>query len=239
MSTGLEILVVEDEPAVARGLARALTATGYTPRVAETGRQALELAALRPIAAVLLDLGLPDLDGMGLLRAIKEVRPSTAVIVVSASTEIATKIEALDLGACDYVSKPYEVSELLARLRVATRDLPRVPRVVVKQVWIGDALLDLECRRVTRKGKDVHLTPTEYRLLAFLASDPGRVMSVDEILSHVWGSAYKGEYPYVHTYIGRLRRKLEATPLRPTALLSDRGRGYRLELSQPLQSGAG
>lgn len=230
MSADPEILVVEDDPSVARGLSTALKAAGYTARLASTGRQAIELAALRPISAVLLDLGLPDLDGLAVLGALREVRPATPIIVVSAAGEVATKIDALDAGACDYVTKPYDVSELLARLRVAARTANSRADPIPSVVMVGDVELDLEKRRVSRDGSLIHMTPTEYRLLALLASRPGRSFAKEEILTSVWGPGYKDEFAYLHTYIARLRRKIEPGERVQSSLVSDRGHGYRLEL---------
>lgn len=225
MPTG-RVLVVDDEQQVLRALTGALTAVGYTTASAASGAAALELAALRPPDAVVLDLRLPDLDGVEVCRRLRAWSEVPVVVVSAVDTE-AEKIAALDAGADDYVTKPYAVGELLARLR-ATMRRSAVPETASPVVRFGDVELDLSRRMVTRAGAEVHLTPHEFALLAELARHPGRVLTHRSLLNAVWGPGYGDETHYLRVYMGRLRGKVETTPARPRHLRTETGVGYRL-----------
>jgi two-component system KDP operon response regulator KdpE len=220
------ILVVDDEPQVLRGLQAALSAAGYEVETAATAAEAIDAAALRPPDAVVLDLRLPDGSGVDVCARIREWS-QVPVVVVSAVDEETEKIAALDAGADDYVTKPYAVGELLARLRAALRR-GAAPAGEAPAVRFGDVELDLALREVRRGGEPVHLTPHEYALLAELARHPGRVLTHRALLVAVWGAQYADETHYLRVYMANLRRKLEADPARPRHLVTETGVGYRL-----------
>jgi two-component system, OmpR family, KDP operon response regulator KdpE len=222
------VLVVDDEPQVLRGITAALQAAGYEVSGAETVAGALEAAALRPPDAVVLDLRLPDGSGVEVCRRLREWSQAP-VVVVSAVDEEAEKIAALDAGADDYVTNPYAVGELLARLRAALRRAAG-PAGEPPSVRFGDVEVDLARREVVRAGEAVHLTPHEYGLLAELARHPGRVLTHGALLSAVWGPGYRTETHYLRVYMANLRRKLEADPTRPRHLVTETGVGYRLRV---------
>jgi two-component system KDP operon response regulator KdpE len=222
------ILVVDDEPQVLRGLSAALRAAGYEPATAATAAEAIDAAALRPPDAVVLDLRLPDGSGVDVCRRLREWT-QVPIVVVSAVDEETEKIAALDAGADDYVTKPYAVGELLARLRAALRRAAG-PAGDAPAVRFGDVEVDLALREVRRGGAVVHLTPHEYGLLAELARHPGRVLTHRALLGAVWGPVYAGETHYLRVYMANLRRKLEDDPARPRHLVTETGVGYRLRL---------
>ena len=222
------VLVVDDEPQVLRGITAALQAAGYEVSGAETVAGALEAAALRPPDAVVLDLRLPDGSGVEVCRRLREWSQAP-VVVVSAVDDEAEKIAALDAGADDYVTKPYAVGELLARLRAALRRAA-APAGEPPSVRFGDVEVDLARREVARAGEAVHLTPHEYGLLAELARHPGRVLTHRALLAAVWGPEYRDETHYLRVYMANLRRKLEADPARPRHLVTETGVGYRLRV---------
>ncbi len=220
------VLVVDDEPQLARALAINLRARRYEVDVAGAGAAALALAAERHPDVVILDLGLPDVDGMDVIRGLRGWS-EVPIIVLSARQDSADKVEALDLGADDYVTKPFGMDELLARLRAALRrgsvddDVPVVST---------DAFtVDLGARRVVRGGQDVRLTPTEWHLLEILVRNTGRLVSQRQLLQEVWGPAYGRETNYLRVYLAQLRRKLEPDPARPRYLVTEPGMGYRFE----------
>lgn len=223
---GRRVLVVDDEPLILRALASGLGAAGYAVRTAADATGALEAAATWAPDVVVLDLRLPDGDGVEVCRRLREWS-TVPVIVVSALDREADKIAALDAGADDYVTKPYATGELLARIRAALRraDAPAGPASVVEA---GDIRIDLSAREVRRGGVRVHLTPLEYALLAELARHPDRVLTHAALLRAVWGLAYQGETRYLRVYMANLRRKLEDEPARPRHLLTQTGVGYRL-----------
>jgi two-component system, OmpR family, KDP operon response regulator KdpE len=225
------VLVVDDEPQVLRGITAALRAAGYQVSGAETAAGALEAAALRPPDAVVLDLRLPDGSGVDVCRRLREWSQAP-VVVVSAVDEEDEKIAALDAGADDYVTKPYAVGELLARLRAALRRAA-APAGEPPGVRFGGVEVDLARREVARGGEPVHLTPHEYRLLAELARHPGRVLTHRALLTAVWGPEYGSETHYLRVYMANLRRKLEEDPARPRHLITETGVGYRLRPSAP------
>ena len=220
------VLVVEDDPALSRFLRTALTANGYRVLDAATlGEARIAVTTHRPDLA-LLDLGLPDGDGLTLVR---EVRgwSRLPILVVSARGREADKIEALDAGADDYLTKPFGTGELLARLRVALRRVA-VDGADDPVVTFGDVRVDLALRRVTKGEADLRLTPIEFSLLALLTRNIGRVMTHAQILRGVWGPHHTGHAHYVRVYMGELRKKLEEDPARPRWLLTEPGVGYRL-----------
>ncbi len=219
------ILIIEDEPALARALAITLNARGYETDVAVTGAAGLDLAASSHPDLILLDLGLPDLDGMAILHAVRGWS-QIPVVVLSARQTSHDKVAALDAGADDYVSKPFAMDELLARIRAATRRATGAeadPLVVTASFTI-----DLAARVVTRDGQPVRLTPTEWRLLEILARNAGRIVTQKELLRELRGPDLDRESHYLRVYLAQLRRKLEPDPSRPRHLLTDPGIGYRL-----------
>ena len=219
------ILIIEDEPALARALAITLHARGYDTDVAVTGAAGLDLAATSHPDLILLDLGLPDLDGMTILHAVRGWS-QIPVVVLSARQTSHDKVAALDAGADDYVSKPFAMDELLARIRAATRRTPGTdadPMVVTSSFTV-----DLASRVVTRDGQPVRLTPTEWRLLEILARNAGRIVTQKDLLRELRGPDLDRESHYLRVYLAQLRRKLEPDPSRPRHLLTDPGIGYRL-----------
>lgn len=226
MSAGARVLVVDDEPFIIRALQASLRAAGYEVRTATTAAGALKTAALWSPDAVVLDLRLPDGDGVSVCRRLREWSRAP-VLVVSAMDDEPDKIAALDAGADDYVTKPYATGELLARLRAALRRASTGDEGE-PVVAFGDITIDLVRREVRRAGARVHLTPLEYDLLAELARHPGRVMTHAALLRAVWGLAYQGETRYLRVYMANLRRKLEDDTSRPKHLVTQAGVGYRL-----------
>ena len=222
------MLVIEDEPAILRFLRPTLAAQGYRMVEATGGEEGILQAASRQPDIVVLDLGLPDMDG---IEVIRRLRGWTAVpiVVLSARGQERDKVAALDAGADDYVAKPFGVEELLARMRVALRHAARGPQDTTgSTVTVGELSIDLARRRVSVRGADVHLTPLEYRLLTTLAAHPGKVLTHRQLLNEVWGPPYAEQTHYLRVYMGTLRRKLEADPARPRYLLTEPGVGYRL-----------
>ncbi len=225
---GRLILVVEDEPQVLRFLRASLGAHGYRLAEATTGAQALVEAATRTPDLVLLDLGLPDMDGVDVARRLREWS-AVPVIVLSARGQEDDKIRALDAGADDYLTKPFGVGELLARMRVALRRAGRVAAGAFDSALeTGDLRVDLAARRVFVKGEEVRLTRTEFNLLAMLAKHAGKVLTHRQLLQEVWGPGSAGESHYLRVYMGQLRHKLEEDAARPRYLLTETGVGYRL-----------
>ena len=222
---GLNILVVDDEPQILRFLKPALTASGYNVQHAATGREALRMIATLAPDLVVLDLGLPDIDGKEVLRQARGFY-SAPIVVLSARDREAEKIEALDLGADDYVEKPFAIGELLARLRTALRHR-NGGAVETQLVEAGGVSVDFVKRRVTKGGALVRLTPREYDLLGVLARHAGRVLTHGQILTAVWGPAHKEDTQYLRVFIGQLRAKLEADPAAPKLIRTESGIGYR------------
>jgi len=220
------ILVIDDEPQIHRFLTPALDAAGYDARRAHSGQEGLRAIALWSPDAVLLDLGLPDMDGKDVLKRAREFYAGP-ILILSARDKEAEKIEALDLGANDYVEKPFGVGELLARVRAGLRQTgdagrPKGP------VTAGEVVIDLEMRLVSRSGEPVRLTPKEYDVLAQLALHAGKLVTHMDLLSAVWGKAHVSDIQYLRVVVGQLRHKLEANPATPTLLLTEPGVGYRL-----------
>ena len=222
------VLLVEDEAALARALAINLKARGFDVHVAGTGRAALAQAASIHPDVVVLDLGLPDLDGVEVLHGIRGWSP-VPVIVLSARSTGEEKVAALDAGADDYVTKPFEMNELLARIRAAARRgrISGAPAVAV--VETASFTVDLAAGQVRRDGEQVRLTPTEFHLLEVLARNVGRLVSRTQLLTDVWGPGYENEQHYLRVYVAQLRRKLEPDPAHPRHLVTEPGLGYRLD----------
>jgi two-component system KDP operon response regulator KdpE len=221
------VLVVDDDAALTRALSINLKARGYDVAVAGTGSDALRLAAARPPQIVVLDLGLPDMDGFEVLAGLRGWT-RVPVLVLSAREEQAEKVAALDAGADDYMTKPFGMDELLARLRAALRRA--VPAAAEEPVVVtADFTVDLATARVTTPAGDVRLTPTEWHLLEILVRHSGRLVPQKLLLTEVWGPAYGTESHYLRVYMAQLRRKLEPDPARPVHLLTEPGLGYRFE----------
>jgi len=218
------VLVVDDEQQILRAMQMKLRSAGYTVETAASAEEALMKAAMRPPDAVILDLLLPDGRGTDVCRELR-TWTTAPVLVLSAVGEEREKIEALDAGADDYVTKPFSGDELLARLRAALR---RTTTTTKPTLEIGELRIDLEKRAVSMAGRRVSLTPIEYDLLRLLAVNEGKLLTHPTILREIWGPAYREESNYVHVYISHLRRKLEPDPARPRYLLNQPGVGYRL-----------
>ena len=230
-STGARILVVEDDPGILRALKTNLTRHGFEVETAETGGQALDSFSCRPPDLILLDLGLPDIDGAVVIQEVR-ARANTPIVVLSVRGAEHDKVAALDLGADDYLTKPFGVEELLARVRVALRHAAGVASGTAAVFRIGDLEVDIERRRVRVGAEEVHLTPTEYDLLKTFVSQPDKVLTDRMLLRAVWGPEYGSEAHYLHVYVARLRRKIEKDPQRPRYLLTEPGVGYRLITEQ-------
>ena len=224
------VLVVDDEPQIVRALSINLRARHYEVHTARTGQEALATAAAHPPDLVILDLGLPDLDGV---QVIEGLRGWTAapILVLSGRSDSSDKVEALDAGADDYLTKPFRVDELLARLRALSRRTVGAEAQAVVQ--LGKATVDLAAHRVTIKDEDrildVRLTPTEWHLLEVLLRHPGKLLSQKQLLSEVWGPGYENAQGNLRLYMAQLRRKLEPDPARPRFLLNEPGMGYRFD----------
>ncbi len=257
---GKRVLVVDDEPQILRALRINLRVRDYDVHVAATGTEALEVAGRYPPDLVILDLGLPDLDGVEVIQGLRGWTRAP-IIVLSGRADSADKVEALDAGADDYVTKPFGVEELLARMRAAVRrtgtaeDLPRIQ--------LGHLVVDLAAKRVTRQapvasvaagadpagggapgqGDDVRLTPTEWHLLEVLLRNPGKLLTRNQLLTEVWGPGYADATGNLRLYMAQLRRKLEPDPARPRWLITEPGMGYRYqpgpEQHRPEQPGPG
>jgi two-component system, OmpR family, KDP operon response regulator KdpE len=222
------VLLIEDEPQMRRFLRTALTTRDYRLVEGETAKEGLAHAAARHPDVILLDLGLPDRDGLDVVRELREWS-ATPVIVLSARGREEDKVKALDLGADDYLTKPFGVDELLARIRVALRHAAMPANAAPQPVFeVGGLRVDLSARRVWREGEEVHLTPTEYKLLTTLVRHAGKVLTHRQLLNEVWGTSYANQSHYVRVYLAQLRQKIEADPTRPRLLLTEPGVGYRL-----------
>ena len=220
------VLVIEDEPQMRRFLRTSLQSQGYQVVEAGTGREGLRHAAGYNPDLILLDLGLPDGDGLAVAKVLRSQR-KTPIIVLSARGRDEDKVAALDLGADDYLTKPFGLGELLARMRVAQRHAhPAAAAAPV--IEAGSLRIDLERRQVFRDGAEVHLTPTEYRLLAALGREPGKVLTHRQLLEEVWGASHAGQTHYLRVYMAQLRHKLEEDAARPVLLITEPAVGYRL-----------
>jgi two-component system KDP operon response regulator KdpE len=222
--SGARVLVVDDEPQILRALQMKLRDAGYAVETAATAKDALAQAAMRPPEAVILDLLLPDGSGTDVCRELRRWS-SAPILVLSAVGEEKEKIDALDAGADDYVTKPFSGDELLARLRAALRRTGPSTEPVIE---VGELRIDREKRSVTMAGEAISLTPTEYDLLRLLAENEGKLLTHPAILRAIWGPAYHEESNYLHVYVSHLRRKIEPDPARPRYVLNQPGVGYRL-----------
>ncbi|ONI68072.1 DNA-binding response regulator [Kribbella sp. ALI-6-A] len=223
----MRVLVVDDEPQIVRALQINLKARRYEVHVAGSGTAALKVAAQYPPDLVILDLGLPDFDGVEVIRGLRGWT-EVPILVLSGRTDSTDKVEALDAGADDYVTKPFGIDELLARMRAVLRRSTVAAEQPV--VTVGDAEVDLSAKRVTLgNGDEVRLTPTEWHLLEVLVRHPGKLMSQRQLLTEVWGPGYENAGGNLRFYMGQLRRKLEADPARPKHLRTEPGMGYRFE----------
>lgn len=225
MTSGHLVLIIEDEQPIRRFLRASLDDAGYRVGEAASGSEGLRMATSQPPDLVILDLGLPDLDGQALLERLREWC-SVPIIVLSARDQESQKIQALDHGADDYLTKPFSVGELLARIRVALRHAHRtLPEAT--SIAIGDLRVDLAARLVHRRDEEVHLTPLEYKLLVTLIKHAGKVLTHRFLLREVWGPQSSQENHYLRVFVASLRRKIEADPARPRYLLTEQGVGYR------------
>ncbi len=220
------VLVVDDEPQILRALTINLRARGYEVHGAESGTAALQVAATHPPDLVVLDLGLPDMDGVDVIEGLRGWT-AVPILVLSGRTDSSDKVGALDAGADDYVTKPFGMDELLARLRAMARRGTVAPEEPTVQV--GAVRVDLAARRVSREGADIRLTPTEWHLLEVLLRHPGKLLSQRQLLTEVWGPGYENAQGNLRLYMAQLRRKLEDEPSRPRYLLTEPGMGYRFE----------
>ncbi|MCZ0206930.1 response regulator [Streptomyces achromogenes] len=224
------VLVVDDEPQIVRALVINLKARAYEVDAAPDGRTALDLAASRHPDVVVLDLGLPDMDGVEVIRGLRGWT-RVPILVLSARHSSDEKVEALDAGADDYVTKPFGMDELLARLRAAVRraEPAGTGEDELTTVETEAFTVDLAAKKVHRDGKDVRLTPTEWHLLEVLVRNTGRLVGQKQLLQEVWGPSYGTETNYLRVYMAQLRRKLEADPSRPRHFITEPGMGYRFE----------
>jgi two-component system, OmpR family, KDP operon response regulator KdpE len=220
------ILVVDDEPQIVRALAINLRARGYEVFAARDGGAALHLAAAHPPDVVILDLGLPDLDGVDVITGLRGWT-TVPILVLSGRSDSTEKVDALDAGADDYVTKPFGMDELMARLRAMLRRNTSVE--ATPAVEFGDVRVDLAATRVTLRGEEVGLTPTEWHLLEALVRHPGKLLSQRHLLIQVWGPGYETAQGNLRLYMAQLRRKLEPDPSRPQYFRTEPGMGYRFE----------
>ena len=222
------MLVIDDEPQILRALRINLSVRGYEVITAATGAAALKAAAENRPDVIVLDLGLPDMSGIEVLEGLRGWL-TVPVIVLSARTDSSDKVEALDAGSDDYVTKPFGMDEFLARLRAAVRRASAAADTDQPVIETASFTVDLAAKKVIRNGVDVHLTPTEWGILEMLARNPGKLVGREELLKEVWGPAYAKESHYLRVYLAQLRRKLEDDPAHPRHLLTEAGMGYRFE----------
>lgn len=220
------VLIVEDDRRLARAVTISLRARGYEARAATDGSQALTMVEELMPDVIVLDLGLPDIDGTDLIRRLR-AWTEVPIVVLSGRSESADKVDALDLGADDYLTKPFEIDELLARLRALVRRAGSGPDEQI--VSIGEVTVDFAARRVSRGSEDIRLTPTEWHLLEVLVRNPGVLLSQRRLLAEVWGPGYESARGNLRLYLAQLRRKLERNPSEPRHLINEPGLGYRFE----------
>jgi two-component system, OmpR family, KDP operon response regulator KdpE len=225
-SSAPHILVIDDEPQILRALRTILTEKDFRVSIAQRGEEGLTLAAADPPDLIILDLGLPDMDGLEVCTQLR-TWTSAPILVLSVREREADKVAALERGADDYLTKPFGIQELLARVRVGLRHAARPPDSPSTIVSAGPLVIDLAAHRVTREGKEVRLTATEFKLLAYLAANRRRVLTHQSLLTHVWGPADKDHTEYLRVYMRQLRKKLETNPEHPQFLLTEPGVGYR------------
>ncbi|WP_299165586.1 response regulator [uncultured Arthrobacter sp.] len=222
----ITVLIVDDEPQLLRALQINLRTHGYRPVTATNGAAALAAASEHRPDLVVLDLGLPDMDGVHVITGLRSWT-QVPIIILSARHGAEDKVEALDAGADDYVTKPFGLEELLARLRAAERRFVAAPETPV--VTTKDFRLDIALRKAERHGEPVRLTPTEWKILELLVRNPGRLVGQQKLLLDVWGPAYAREAQYLRVYLNQLRRKLEPDPTQPRYFITESGMGYRFE----------
>ncbi len=223
------VLIVDDEPQILRALRINLSVRGYEVTTAATGAAALRAAAQTRPEVIVLDLGLPDIDGLEVLAGLRGWN-DTPVIVLSARSDSAEKVAALDAGADDYVTKPFGMDEFLARLRAAVRRGAASADADEPVVETDSFTVDLAAKKVIKNGREIHLTPTEWGMLEMLVRNRGKLVGREDLLKEVWGPSYAKETHYLRVYLAQLRRKLEDDPSRPRHLLTEAGMGYRFEL---------
>lgn len=224
-----KILLVEDEQAIRRFLRVTLIANNYDLIESTHGQEGLSLIASQNPSLVILDLGLPDMDGLDFTKELRSWS-SVPVIILSARGQEQDKVDALDAGADDYLTKPFGPGELLARIRVALRRAEQIKANTIESIYtFGSISVDLSKRQIKRNNEEIHLTPIEYKLLAFLIKHSGKVLTHRQLLKEVWGQAYADENHYLRVYMAQLRHKLENEPARPQFLITEAGVGYRLK----------
>ena len=226
MTESVRVLVVDDDPDLLSALVITLRAHRYVVHTARSGSEGLELAGRHPPDIAVVDLGLPDMEGTEVIERLR-TWTDAPILVLSGRADSYDKVEALDAGADDYVTKPFAADELLARLRAAARRVPTPDASPV--VTVGAAMVDLATRRVTKAGVDIHLTPTEWQLLEVLVRHPGRLLSRQTLLRSAWGPGYETAGGSLRLYMTQLRRKLEDDPARPKYFLNEPGLGYRFQ----------
>ncbi|ELY5216015.1 response regulator [Vibrio cholerae] len=227
MNSEIKILIIEDEAPIQRFLTVLISGYEYQVKVASTAEQGLHLVANWNPHLILLDLGLPDQDGISLTRELR-AWTQTPIMVISAREKEADKVQALDAGANDYLTKPFGSEELMARIRVALRLAPSTESVEQTRFELGDLVLDLVLKQVTKAGEPVKLTKTEYNILKLLAKNMGKVLTHKQILKEVWGGNYVEHHHYVRIHVAQLRHKVEDNPVQPRFILTENGVGYRL-----------
>lgn len=223
---GPVILAIEDDPAIRKFLRVSLESQGYAFHAAATGKDGLAQASMHAPELVILDLGLPDMEGVELIRQLREWS-KVPILIISARGKEQDKVAALDTGADDYLTKPFSIGELLARLRAALRRKDMGSGNTPMVFRTGELEVDLSRRRVTRGGQELHLTPNEYRLLTILIKNAGRVLTHQDLLKEVWGPDADAQVHYLRVYINQLRQKIETNPSQPSYLLTEPGVGYR------------
>jgi two-component system, OmpR family, KDP operon response regulator KdpE len=228
MNESYRILVVDDESQIGRVLRRSLSARGYEVQVAGDGEEALEIFGAWTPDLVITDLSMPNMGGIELCRRLRAVS-RVPIIVLSVKGEERIKVEALDVGADDYVTKPFGIDELLARVRATLRRAPANTAMQSKTVHAGDFHLDLEARTVRVRDQEVHLTPKEYELLVYLIQHPNKVLTHRVLLGAIWGGDYVEQTEYLRVFIGQLRKKIEADPSKPRYILTEPWVGYRFD----------
>ena len=223
------IIVIEDDPPILRFLRTGLRAQNFTVHEAVTGKQGIIEAEVRKPDLIILDLGLPDMDGVEVVKSVR-TWSSVPILILSARSHEQNKIDALDAGADDYLTKPFGFGELLARIRVALRHSVNTGAIANAEIFTsGELTIDLHNRVVTKSGEEIHLTPIQYRLLTILIKHPGKVLTQQQILKEVWGPSYQENAHYLRIYMSQLRQKLEDDPAQPKYLLTESGVGYRFK----------
>ncbi len=228
MQSETSIVVIEDEPEIRKFLKAALTSHDYNPSFAETAKDGIKLITSHPPELIILDLGLPDMDGLEVIKTVREWS-AVPIIVLSARGQEQDKVNALELGADDYLTKPFGVPELLARLKVALRHARGASAAMTALFAVGDLTVDIEKRLVCMKGEEIALTPTEYKLLTALVKHAGKVLTHQQLLKEVWGKNSTENSHYLRIYTQHLRQKLGDDPMRPRYIVTEAGVGYRLK----------